>query len=220
MKRFLDIIVSTIGIVVFLPFGGIIAFILRCTGEGEIFFRQKRIGQNDRPFGLLKFATMLKDSPRLGSKTITRKEDPRVLPVGRFLRKTKLNEVPQLWNVLIGQMSVVGPRPLTEEANDCVPPKIRNEIRKLRPGLTGLGSIVFRDEETFIHESGEDPYEFYRREIAPFKGRLEEYYLQERSFLLDLKLLLVTAWVIVFPRSRIVPKLFPDLPKNSLFNPP
>lgn len=203
----------------FLPVGIVLAVILRFTGEGEVFYRQARVGRNGKTFDVLKFATMLKDSPNLGTGTITKKNDPRVLPLGGFLRKTKLNEVPQLWNIFIGDMSVVGPRPLTKETRDYIPADILDEIQDVQPGLTGIGSIVFRDEETIIHDSGEDYHAFYSREIAPYKGEVELWYKQHKSFLLDMKIIFVTAWVVVFSESKIMNSAFSGLPKHHLFNP-
>ena len=114
MIRTFDLILSLIALVILCPLLLPVAFILRFTGEGEVFYVQERIGLHERPFGLFKFATMLKNSPHIGTGTITVRNDPRVLPVGRILRKAKVNELPQLLNVLIGDMSVIGPRPLTQ----------------------------------------------------------------------------------------------------------
>lgn len=219
MKRIFDCILSGLALIFFLPVGFILAVILRFTGEGEVFYRQTRIGRNGTPFNVLKFATMLKNSPNLGTGTITKKEDPRVLPLGKFLRKTKLNEIPQLWNIFIGDMSIVGPRPLTKETRDYIPKEILDEIKDVQPGLTGIGSIIFRDEETIIHASGEDYHAFYSREIAPFKGEVELWYKRHKSFQLDLKIIFVTAWVVVFAESQIVTRLFSSLPKHAIFNP-
>ncbi|MDB4470949.1 sugar transferase [Akkermansiaceae bacterium] len=219
MKRFFDCILSGFAILVFCPVGFILAVVLRFTGEGEIFYRQKRIGRNGKSFGVLKFATMLKDSPNLGTGTITKKGDSRVLPLGKFLRKTKLNEIPQLWNIFIGDMSIVGPRPLTKETRDYIPAEILEEIQDVQPGLTGIGSIIFRDEETLIHESGEDYHEFYQREIAPFKGEVELWYKENRSFLVDLKIIFLTAWVVLFSNSKLPSAVFGGLPFHPLFNP-
>jgi lipopolysaccharide/colanic/teichoic acid biosynthesis glycosyltransferase len=219
VKRLFDILASGFAILAFLPVGIVLALLLRFSGEGEIFYRQNRVGRNGKTFGVLKFATMLKDSPNLGSGTITTKNDPRVLPMGGFLRKTKLNEVPQLWNIFVGDMSVVGPRPLTKETRDYIPRQILDEIQDVQPGLTGIGSIVFRDEEEIIHESGEDYHAFYSREIAPFKGEVELWYKRNKSFLLDMKIIFITAWVVLFSESRIVNRAFPDLPKHKTFNP-
>jgi lipopolysaccharide/colanic/teichoic acid biosynthesis glycosyltransferase len=180
---------------------------------------RKRIGRNGKPFGVLKFATMLKDSPNLGTGTITKKGDSRVLPLGKFLRKTKLNEIPQLWNIFIGDMSIVGPRPLTKETRDYIPAEILDEIQDVQPGLTGIGSIFFRDEETIIHESGEDYHEFYQREIAPFKGEVELWYKKNRSFFIDLKIIFLTAWVVIFSDRLRLDSLFSDIPRHPIFNP-
>ena len=219
MKRIFDIISSGLVMLAFLPVGIVLAVLLRFSGEGEIFYRQKRVGRNAKTFEVLKFATMLKDSPNLGTGTITQKNDPRVLPMGGLLRKTKLNEVPQLWNIFIGDMSVVGPRPLTKETRDYIPAEILEEIKVVQPGLTGIGSIVFRDEENIIHESGEDYHEFYKREIAPYKGAVELWYKQKKSFLLDMKIIFVTALVVLFSESKVADRTFPDLPKHHIFNP-
>ena len=112
MRRILDFTLSLIAILILSPFIVPIILILRFTGEGEVFYLQKRIGKGGVEFGLLKFATMLKNSPKIGAGEITLKNDPRVLPLGRFLRKTKLNELPQLINILTGDISIVGPRPM------------------------------------------------------------------------------------------------------------
>jgi lipopolysaccharide/colanic/teichoic acid biosynthesis glycosyltransferase len=219
MKRLFDIISSGLVMLAFLPIGIVLALILRFTGEGEIFYRQKRVGRNAKTFEVLKFATMLKDSPNLGTGTITKKNDPRVLPMGGFLRKTKLNEVPQLWNIFVGDMSVVGPRPLTKETRDYIPAEMLKELEAVQPGLSGIGSIVFRDEETLIHESGEDYHAFYSREIAPYKGEVELWYKQHKSFFLDMKIIFVTIWVVLFSNSKILNRAFAGLPRHHIFNP-
>ncbi len=203
LKRFLDILIASLSLSVFLPFGLIIALILRFTGEGEIFFVQPRVGRYGEVFGLIKFATMLKASPNIGPGDITVHNDPRVLPFGKFLRKTKINEVPQLINVLKGDMSIVGPRPQTPKYFALFPEHVRKGIVDLRPGLTGLGSIVFRDEEVMAGRSGMDEVEFHRNVIAPQKGELELWYKAHQTWWLDLRLIFLTAWVILFPGSKI-----------------
>ena len=120
MIRFFDIIFSSLALIIFLPIFTLVAVLLRFTGEGEVFYVQQRIGFNGREFGLLKFATMLKDSPNMLGGDITIKNDPRVLPIGRFLRLTKINELPQLINVISGSMSLIGPRPLTKKCFLCI----------------------------------------------------------------------------------------------------
>ena len=133
MERILDILLSTLALVfLFQSFFSNIN--LKFTGEGEVFFYQKRVGLNFQTFYLIKFVTMLKNSPFIGSGTITLKDDPRILPFGRFLRKTKINELPQLINVLVGDMSVIGPRPQTDRCFQAFPYKYQKEITKVKPG--------------------------------------------------------------------------------------
>ncbi|MBE2258147.1 MAG: sugar transferase, partial [Rhodobacteraceae bacterium] len=151
MQRFLDILLSGLALIILAPLFVTIAVVLRLTGEREVFFVQQRVGKDGRKFGLLKFATMLKDSPNIGTGTVTVRDDPRVLPTGRFLRKTKVNELPQLLNILKGDMSIVGPRPQTQRCFDAFPNDVQEAIVKVRPGLSGIGSIVFRNEESLLH---------------------------------------------------------------------
>jgi len=212
MRRVLDVTFATAVIVVFLPFWIVLALVLRCTGEGKIFYRQPRIGLGGKAFKLVKFATMLEDSPNLGTGDITLRNDPRVLPAGGFLRKTKINEVPQVINLLRGEMTLVGPRPLTPKHFSFYPDPVQKEIVKVRPGLTGVGSIVFRDEETIIANSNREYLECYKHEIAPYKGEIEVWYIRNRSLLLDCKILILTAWVVLFPESTVYKKLLKGLP--------
>ena len=212
MKRFLDILLSCIALAMFLPFGLVICLILRFTGEGEIFYIQRRVGKNGKLFGLIKFATMLKNSPKMGSGDITVRNDPRVLQTGKILRKTKLNEVPQLINVLKGDMSIVGPRPQTPNYFALFSDYVQREIIDLKPGLTGVGSVVFRDEEAMGCNSGMDQVEFHKKVIAPYKGEIELWYKQKQSFWMDLKLVFLTAWLILFPSSKLYAIFLPGLP--------
>lgn len=215
MKRLLDIVISLSAILLFLPFGLMIAVILRLTGEGEVFYVQPRVGKDGRFFGLIKFVTMLKDSPNIGTKTVTVRNDPRVLPFGRLLRKAKLNEVPQLLNVLKGDMSIVGPRPLTPETFVYFPPDIQEHVVKVKPGLTGIGSIVFRDEESIVAMSKKSTIDCYREDVAPYKGELELWYIENKSLWLDLKLIFLTALVVINPRNILYKKVVPDLPQRE-----
>jgi len=212
VKRALDIVVSGLALVVLTPLLSPVMLALRLTGEGEVFYKQKRIGYRNTTFGIWKFATMLKDSPNIGTGSLTVRGDPRVTPVGRSLRATKVNELPQLINVLTGDMSFVGPRPQVQVDYDGYPQHVREHIYDVRPGVTGIGSIVFRDEERLLSKPGIEPRAFYRDEIAPYKGELEMWYLERRSFLLDARLVLLTAWVVVRPESDIVYRTFKDLP--------
>lgn len=198
---------------VVLPMAFPIIGILAVTGEREIFYAQERIGRGGRRFSLLKFATMLKNSPTMGTGTVTLAGDPRVLPVGRLLRKTKLNELPQVWNILRGDMTLVGPRPLAQQDFDCYSQEVQEKIVEVRPGLTGVGSVIFRDEEMLLARSRRSPLEAYRREIAPYKGRLECWYVDHQNLWLDLKLLVLTVVVVFFPGNRCYEKWLPNLPK-------
>ena len=219
MKRLLDIIFSLLIITVFLPVGFFIILILKFTGEGEIFYKQSRMGQYSEPFGLFKFVTMVKDSPNLGAGDITIEDDPRVLPFGKFLRKTKLNELPQFINVLISDMSLVGPRPLVKNQYDMIPDNLKQKIKNLKPGITGIGSIIFRDEERFLHLNNDESHIFYREEIVPFKATLECWYEENASFWIDILLILTTIIMVVFPRINLHKYFFGDLPQHPLFNP-
>jgi len=216
LKRLLDIIVSFITLIILLPLFIPIVIALRLTAEGEVFYFQERIGLNNSRFQIWKFATMLKNSMNMGTGSITLQNDFRVTPIGKFLRKTKINELPQIINILKGDISLVGPRPLVTKTFSAYSAAVQEQIYKVKPGLTGIGSIIFRDEESIISAvKDEDPHEFYKRVIAPYKGELEMWYQGHRSFFLDLQLIFMTAWVIVFPESRLYEKWFKDLPKRK-----
>ena len=217
LKRLLDIIVSLITLIVLMPIFIPVIIILRFSAEGEVFYFQERYGIKNSKFQIWKFATMLKNSMNMGSGSITLRDDPRVTKIGSFLRKTKINELPQIINILKGDISLVGPRPLVEKTFSAYSEKIQSSIYNVKPGLTGIGSIIFRDEESIISAiRDEDPHEFYRRVIAPYKGKLEMWYQRKRSFFLDLQIIFLTAWVILFPKSRLYEKLFKDLPIRNL----
>ena len=218
IKRFFDIILSTLVTLVLAPLLVPIMVGLRFTAEGEVWYKQKRIGFNNKPFLIWKFATMLKNSSKMAGGIITTKKDSRITPMGGFLRKSKINELPQLINIFKGDMSFVGPRPLMPISFETYTKDVQDVIYNVKPGLTGIGSIVFRDEEqlmTEVKEKGEDTWAFYSDKIYPFKGKLELWYQQNRSFTLDLQLILITIWVVLFPESTIICKWFNDLPKRS-----
>ena len=160
MQRFFDVLFSSIAMLVLSPLFLPLIFLLKITGEGEVFFVQNRVGRGGKSFELYKFATMLKNSPNMGTGTVTVHKDPRILPIGGFLRKSKINELPQLINIFKGDMSIIGPRPQTQRCFDAFPPVSQQEIIKVRPGLSGIGSIIFRSEEEMMHASN-DPNKFY-----------------------------------------------------------
>lgn len=215
IKRIVDIVVAGAALLVLLPLLLPIMIILKLTGEREIFYKQQRIGLRNKQFGILKFVTMVKNSPNMGTRSITMPNDPRVLPIGRFLRKTKINELPQIFNVLSGDMSIVGPRPLVQETFDSYSPEIQSKIYNCKPGLTGIGSILFRDEESLFKKTALAPADFYGQCISPYKGALELWYQEHRSLLTDFKIMFLTAWVILFPKSQLVDTFFPNLPEPN-----
>lgn len=217
-KRLCDILVSGLALLILAPLLIPIMIGLKLTGEGYIWYKQERVGYKNKPFLIWKFATMLKDSPNMAGGIMTTKKDPRITPMGGFLRKSKINELPQLINIFKGDMSVVGPRPVMRVSFEAYPESVQKVIYNVKPGLTGIGSIIFRDEEeliTQVKNRGEDTWEFYKNEIYPFKGEVEKWYQNNESFLVDVKIIIVTAWVILNPTSEIVYSWFKDLPKRS-----
>jgi len=218
IKRFFDIIISAIVIVIITPILIPVIIGLKFTGEGYIFYKQKRIGYKNKEFNILKFATMLKDSPNMSGGITTIKKDPRLTPMGSFLRKSKINELPQLINILIGDMTIVGPRPVMPISFDQYPEDVKKVIYNVKPGLTGIGSIIFRDEEeliTQVKNKGQDTWKFYTEKIYPFKGLVEKWYQENYSFIIDCKIIIVTAYVIILPNSNIVYTWFKSLPKRK-----
>jgi len=181
------------------------------TGEGEIFFFQERVGIDGDLFKLYKFSTMIKNSPNIGTGTVTLRDDPRILPFGNFLRKTKINELPQLLNILKGDMSFVGPRPQALRCFNAFSLKHQKMIIKVLPGLSGIGSIIFRNEENMIGQQ-KNPQLFYDNVIMPYKGRLEEWYVNNASIPLYFKVLFLTLWAIFFPKSELAFKLIYNIP--------
>ena len=212
-KRLFDTVASLSALLVLSPFLIPIMIGLKLTGEGHIFYYQKRIGYKNRPFDIWKFATMLLDSPNMKGGYITLRDDPRVTPMGGFLRKTKINELPQIINVLMGSMSVVGPRPLAQVTYDAYPAEAKDNVYNRKPGITGIGSIIFRDEERMMSTVKEDPMKFYTEHVAPYKGALELWYGQHASMVIDFKIIFLTVWVILFPSSLLPYKLLKGLPE-------
>ncbi len=215
VQRFFDILFSGLALLLLSPILIIVMIILKFTGEGEIFYVQPRVGEDGKLFNLLKFATMLKDSPNMGTATITVKNDPRVLPFGKFLRKTKINELPQLINILKGDMSVIGPRPQAQRCFLAFPKSVQESIIRVKPGLSGIGSIVFRDEEAMLDNPAIDRLLFYDDVIAPYKGELEKWYIKNRNIFTYFALIFSTIWVVLKPESRIYKRIFADLPEVS-----
>ena len=217
MPRIIDVLLSILALLVLLPLFIPIVVILLLTGEHKVFYLQTRVGYKNKDFKIIKFATMLSNSANMGSGSLTLKNDPRVLPFGSFLRKTKINELPQILNIIIGDLSIVGPRPQMQVDFEKYSDDVQGKIYNVRPGLTGIGSIIFRDEESLISlaAENENPHDFYKRVIAPYKGELEIWYHSHRSVFLDFQLIFMTAWAIVAPETRLYEKWFKDLPKRK-----
>ncbi len=219
MIRILDILISFVAIVILFPFLLPIVILLKLTGEHDIFYLQTRVGYKGKDFKVFKFATMLRDSPNMPGGVLTQKNDPRILPLGNFLRKTKINELPQLINILIGDMSFVGPRPQARRHYELYSDYIRSRIDTVRPGLTGIGSVIFRDEESILNDIDSDRDKFHDTVIAPYKGILEDWYVENKSVRLYLQVIFLTAVSVIIPRSKLhfaILKELPDIPEELM----
>lgn len=206
--------IAGLALIILSPVLVLAIILLLLTGEHQVFYYQKRIGYKNNPFYIWKFATMLKNSPNMGTGHITLRNDPRVTWFGKILRITKINELPQIINVFKGDMSIVGPRPLMESGFKLYTEEIQNKIYNVKPGITGIGSLIFRDEEKLI-SAAEDPIAMYHK-ISPFKGVLEMWYQKNASLYIDFMLIFLTAWSILFPKNTLQDKVFKDLPAKSL----
>ena len=189
MKRMFDIVVAAAALVVLFPLLVLSALLIKLDSPGPIFFKQERIGRNFRPFWIYKFRTMAQDAPARGG-LVTIGEDARVTRVGRLLRKSKIDEIPQLTNILRGDMTLVGPRPEVRYYVELFR-RDYEEILKVRPGLTDLASLKYRDEAALLGKAA-NPEDEYMRHVLPDKIRLAKDYLRRSSFLFDLSLILKT----------------------------
>lgn len=211
LKRLFDLFIALLFLTITSPIFIVTIIILKFTGEGDVFYLQNRVGFNNKNFKIFKFATMVKNSPNIGTGSLTLRNDPRVLPFGKFLRKSKINEFPQIFNVLLGNMSIVGPRPQMKVDFLVYPDDIRDLIYLTKPGITGLGSVIFRDEEKLISNAS-NPKQFYSDKIAPYKGTLEVWYNKNVSFFNDIVIIFLTAWVILFPNTKLTYKILRNIP--------
>jgi len=211
-KRLFGILLALIALIVLSPLFIPVCIGLLLTGEHYIFYFQKRIGYKNKYFNIWKFATMLKASPTLGTGLYTTKNDPRILPMGNFLRHSKINELPQLINVLIGDMCIVGPRPLVDKTFAPYPEHVKSVIYNVKPGLTGIGSIIFRNEAQLLSDTKMPLEEYYKKNIAPYKGELELWYQKNLSMKTDLILIFLTAYALISPKNNLVYAVFKDLP--------
>ena len=212
-KRLLDITIAALVLLILSPLFIVTIIILKLTGEHEVFFLQERIGFKNKPFYIWKFATMLKNSASIGTGVITVKNDSRVTKFGKFLRISKINELPQIINVFKGEMTIVGPRPLMQVSFNLYSDEIKENIYNCKPGITGVGSLIFRNEEEIISKAF-DPALMYST-IYPYKGKLELWYQRHASFYTDMSLIFITAWSVPFPASKLICKIFPDIPVSD-----
>lgn len=214
-KRTIDILISLTILFALSPLLLVIMILLLTTGEHQIFFTQERVGYKNKKFKIYKFITMKRYRPGAQLDDVKLNDALRITRVGKFLRAAKIDELPQLFNVLLGQMSIVGPRPLLERDFKLYPEAVKKIIYKTRPGLTGIGSVYFRDEEKLIYLSGIDFTEYFREEILPFKGSLEIWYNKNRSLKVDFTLILLTIWVLFFPNIKLQQKILKELPAEK-----
>ncbi len=189
MKRVLDIFIAFIVLIVFLPIGVIISLFILLESRGGVFYKQERIGLNGKTFGLLKFRSMRPNADKLGQLTVGER-DPRVTNTGHFIRKYKLDEFPQFINVLVGDMSIIGPRPEVKKYVDLYTDEQR-AILNVKPGITDYASIEYFDESRLLGES-ENPEETYIQEIMPSKLLLNQKYLANPNVFHDLKIMWLT----------------------------
>jgi lipopolysaccharide/colanic/teichoic acid biosynthesis glycosyltransferase len=199
-KRVLDVVSSAVGLVLLAPLLAAVALLIRFDSPGPIFFRQERVGRHGRRFRIHKFRTMQHVRSEAG-RSITVGADPRITRVGGALRRYKLDELPQLIDVLRGDMSLVGPRPEVPEYVAHYPPPDREAILSVRPGITDRASLEFSNENELL-ATAEDPHSFYLAEILPVKLRYYREYVGSRSMLGDLRIILDTICKVLFRRSR------------------
>lgn len=197
IKRAFDIVVSFIALIFLLPAFALVSILIHRDSRGPIFYKCPRMGKGGRPFIMHKFRTMYEEPKSYNGSRITYKEDERITPLGQWLRNTKINEWPQFWNVLVGEMSLVGPRPEDIEIATQWPEEISREILSVRPGITSPASILYHDEQNLLSKT--NVMEKYLNDILPDKLRLDQLYVRNHSFVSDIDILFWTA-VIFFPR--------------------
>jgi lipopolysaccharide/colanic/teichoic acid biosynthesis glycosyltransferase len=197
LKRIFDIIAVALVLPAILPVMGVLVFFVRRDSPGPVFFKQQRIGFLGKPFRVYKFRSMVQNAETLGS-SVTAREDPRITPLGRVLRKTKLDELPQLLNVFIGDMSLVGPRPEVSEIVQTYSLQMKR-IFLIRPGITSVATLHLKDEESLL-SSVSDPDRFYEEVLVPLKVGLAMEHVDRKSFAFDLKILCQTLWMVTLGR--------------------
>lgn len=194
IKRLVDFIASTIGLIILSPLLIIVSIIIKFSSPGPVLFKQIRVGINEENFEIFKFRTMVVDAEKIG-KQITVGKDPRITGIGNFLRKFKLDELPQLVNVLIGNMSLVGPRPEVPKYTKFYS-EIQRNVLKVKPGITDYASIKYSNENELLSTS-QNPEETYINEVMQDKMKINLEYIQRRSVLEDFKIILLTLFKII-----------------------
>ncbi len=215
IKRFFDILFSLIFLIVLSPLWLTVIVILSVSKHRQIFYFQRRVGKYNKPFYVWKFSTMTPHKETIGNGLLSIRNDSRVTKIGHYLRKTKLDEIPQLVNILRGEMSFVGPRPLIYTWFKAYSPDIQKRVYLSTPGITGVGSLVFRNEETLLANCGMNSQEYYKNIILPYKGTCEIWYLEHRSLFLDTKLLVLTALIPFLSKTTDETKWFKGLPSKN-----
>jgi lipopolysaccharide/colanic/teichoic acid biosynthesis glycosyltransferase len=213
-KRIFDILAAAAGLLILSPLLALLTIAVKLSSPGLVFYRQQRVGRNGVSFRIVKFRSMYVDADRHGL-AITAAGDARVTSIGRVLRRFKLDELPQLWNVLVGEMSLVGPRPEVPRYLECYSPAQRR-VLTVRPGITDPASLLYRDEESIL-ASQPDTDRYYREVVLPDKLNLNLEYLSRSSFRYDLSLILQTVGRLVWPASgrRHLPVHSPESSRTS-----
>jgi len=197
-----DFAMAMFGLIVVSPVFVVVSVINKLL-RNNVFFIQQRVGENSKLFPLVKFATMVKDAHIVGG-TLTCKKDYRVTRLGALLRKSKINEFPQLINVLMGDMSFVGPRPLPPSEVSIYMPDVAKKIYSIKPGITGLASLYFHNEEMLLSRDKKSAEVTFRTMIMPKKAELELWYVDNRKFILDLKIIIATVLIVCIPRYSVL----------------
>lgn len=214
LRRVIDVVVAMAGLMLLSPTFVLIALAIKRDSVGPIFYRGKRMGRNGREFGILKFRTMYEENAGAGEvngngSKVTAQDDPRITPVGKWLRSTKINELPQLWNVVVGEMSLVGPRPEDPDIVRGWPKEYQELLLSVRPGITSPATVIYHDEETLL--STDDVMDDYLKEILPTKMRLDKLYIRNRTITTDLDVLFWTAVALVPRMNRL------NVPQHYLY---
>lgn len=199
LKRLFDVCAAFGGLMFLLPFFMLLAILIKRDSPGPVFYHGPRLGKDGKPFSILKFRTMREEAASYAGPLVTAQDDPRTTPLGRWLRETKINELPQLWNVLIGEMSLVGPRPEDPEIARTWPDEVRQEILSVRPGVTSPASVIYRDEEKMLRSA--TVMDDYLKTVLPAKLRLDQLYVRNHNLLADLDIILWTL-IVLLPRLQ------------------